>query len=247
MAELMECRAIEELLAVGSLGGLEPGAGAQVTEHLARCGACRDLARAYVAVVDSLPGALEPVQPPPSLRRNLMSQVYTEASGARAAVRRPTLWRRLWDAVPAGRPFTLGAAAAMAAVVGLAVWGAGRGASPAAPRAEAFRVLGTTAQPAAAGTLAYDPAAGHSVLTVRGLSRPVSTGGGATPVYEVWLIPSQGAPVAAGFLTLQPDGQTWAAVVSGDVHRYSALAATTEPAGGTIAPTGSQVITASLG
>ena len=81
------------------------------------------------------------------------------------------------------------------------------------------------------------------MLTVHGLTPPPGSG---RSVYEVWLVPAHGAPVAAAFITEQPSSATWTAVIDGDVTRYRMLAATVEPAGGSRGPTGTEVFSADL-
>lgn len=242
MAEVMSCAQVEELLALVSLGALDSdGDEAEVTRHLAGCPSCRQAAAGFAATADLLPDALPPVEPPARLRRNLMAEVYAEATGV--AARRPALWRRLWERLPSGRAFTIVAGAAVAAAVALGAWGAGRSGPAPQPTAATYSLTGTTAEPAAAGTLTYDRVSGRGVLEVRGLQPPAASG----RVYEVWLIPAQGVPVPAGFLTLQPDGRSWTGVISGDVPAYRTVAATIEPDGGTPAPTGTEVLSGTLG
>lgn len=240
MAEPLSCSRAEELLALAAVGAVDLDDSTELDRHLAGCHDCRIVARQNAAVVSLLPVALEPAQPPERLRRAIMARIYAEADGGSAS--RSAL-RRLLDRIPASRPLTAVGAAAAAALVGLVVWMNTGGRSPAVAPAERFTVAGTTAQPAASGTLTYDPSTAQSVLTVRGLAAPSSSPGA---VYEVWLVPASGPPVAAAFITQQPASGTWTAVIDGRVTDYRMLAATVEPAGGSPGPTGTEVFSADL-
>ena len=80
-----------------------------------------------------------------------------------------------------------------------------------------------------------------SILTVHGLAAlPRSQ------VYEVWLIPAHGAPKGVAFLTPDPSGGVWTAVVNGSLAGYTGIAATNEPSGGSPGPTGAQVLIGQL-
>ena len=225
----MNCEEVTDLLALDSVGGLDPQDRAEIDRHLATCAACRQRAAQYADVASLLPAALDHVQPPARLRRNLMAQVYAESSAPAPL----PWWRRLLNAIPSGRAFTvIGAAAAVAAIV-LGIWGA-TGRSTQQP--VAFMVSGTTAT----GTL--DVSGGtQGVLTVQGLN-PLP----ATEVYEVWLIPRQGSPKGVAFLSPGPNGGPWTAVMHGNMAAYKSVAATIEPAGGSPTPSATVVLSGQL-
>ena len=225
----MNCDEATDLLALDAVGGLEPPDRAEIERHLSTCAACRQRAAQYADVASLLPAALEQVQPPARLRRNLMAQVYAESS---APVPLPW-WRRLFDSIPTSRAFTVVGAAAVVAAIVFGVWGAtGRN----SPQTVAFRVSGTTAM----GTL--DVSGGtQGVLTVTGLA-PLP----ATEVYEVWLIPRQGSPKGVAFLSPGPNGGPWTAVMNGDMAAFTSVAATVEPAGGSATPSDTEVLSGQL-
>jgi anti-sigma-K factor RskA len=238
------CQRVEELLALASVDALEQrDIDVDINAHLATCGACRQTAAAFFATVAALPETLPQQEPPARLRRNLMATVYGEAGGT-VSTRRDPLLRRIWGRVPVGRGFTVATVLAAITVVTLAVWTATRSVTS-QPQQASFQVAGTTAEPSATGQLSYDPLTERAVLTVQGL--PTLSTSSPERVYEVWLIPASGAPVPAAFLTLQPDGRTWTAVISGDVLAYRTVAATVEPEGGSPAPTGVEVVSGSVG
>lgn len=235
MADAVNCEDAQDLLALDAVGALEPAERAQMEHHAATCPTCGPLAAQYADIVSLIPAALEPVPPPARLRRNLMAQVYAEASAAAPS----PWWRRLVAAIPASRGITVLGVAAVAAAVLLGVWGvAGR--RTAAPIT--YVVSGSTSQPLVTGSVTLDSARTQAVLTVRGLA-PLP----ASQVYEVWLIPADGRPTGVAFLSPDPTDSAWTAVVNRSLDGYDTIAATDEPVGGSPAPTGSQVLSGHLG
>jgi anti-sigma-K factor RskA len=221
---------VADLLALDAVGVLEPSEREAMERHLATCEPCRVAATQYVDVAGMLPTALELVPPPARLRRNLMAQVYAEANASPAL----PWYRRLVNAIPTGRAFTLVGAAAVVVAIVLGVWGAGRGA-PQGP--VAYMVSGTTAT----GTLDVNSSGTQGVLTVTGLA-PLP----ATEAYEVWLIPPHGSPKGVTFLSPGVDGGPWTAVMSGNMSLYKSIAATVEPAGGSPVPSNTEVLSGQL-
>ncbi len=127
---------------------------------------CGPLAAQYADIVSLIPAALEPVPPPARLRRNLMAQVYAEASAAAPS----PWWRRLVAAIPASRGITVLGVAAVAAAVLLGVWGvAGR--RTAAPIT--YVVSGSTSQPLVTGSVTLELGA-HPGRAHRPRPRPTS-------------------------------------------------------------------------
>ena len=238
MAAGLTCTEGEELLALAALGVLSPADADALNAHLRECSACRAAGRSFEGVVAALPESLELLQPPARLRRRLLAEVYGATPG-----RNPSRWwRDLWRRVPASRPVTVLAGAAVLAAALLGVWGATRGG---APPARTFAVIGTTSEPQAQGTLTYFPATAQAVVTVSGLPQPTLAGG--TPgAYELWLVPASGPPHPAGFLSLSPATHEWTGAISADLAPFVTVAATTEPAGGSPSPTGSQLFSVPL-
>jgi anti-sigma-K factor RskA len=159
-----------------------------------------------------------------------MAQVYAEANASPAL----PWYRRLVNAIPTGRAFTLVGAAAVVVAIVLGVWGAGRGAQQGPV---AYMVSGTTAT----GTLDVNSSGTQGVLTVTGLA-PLP----ATEAYEVWLIPPHGSPKGVTFLSPGVDGGPWTAVMSGNMSLYKSIAATVEPAGGSPVPSNTEVLSGQL-
>ena len=143
MADPMSCEEATDLLALEAVGALEPADRELVERHLATCAPCTHAAAEYADLASLLPAALDLVPPPARLRRQLMAQVYAEATAP---------------------PFTaIGAVAVVAAIVVGIYAVAGRNATS---TSVTYTVSGTTAT----GTLSVDTTARQAVLTVKGLS-----------------------------------------------------------------------------
>jgi anti-sigma-K factor RskA len=81
---------ILELLPAYTLGALEAAEAEQVALHLSRCAACQAEWRAYQAVTDDLPLAVEQVEPPARLRQQLMARIQVVEKPLRAS-----FWQQL--------------------------------------------------------------------------------------------------------------------------------------------------------
>jgi anti-sigma-K factor RskA len=242
---VISCQDADVLAAALSVGSIESADQSALQQHLSTCADCRRVAGEYLAAAARLPLALEPRQPSPELRGRLMRAVYAEVEqrDRQSAAARGEWWRRFWVHVPSARGFTVLAAAAVVAVIAVTAWTVSNRQNAGGARV-AVTVAGTAAAPAVHGQLVYDRGGTAAVLTVAGLPAPATIARGDA-VYEVWLVRADGAAVAAAFLSQQPDG-SWSAALNGDLTRYSAVAATVEPAGGSRSPTGPRVIEAVL-
>jgi anti-sigma-K factor RskA len=240
----MSCDESELLLAAYAVGGLDPGEEGGLRLHLEGCRGCREVGGALLHVGTMIAGTVTPVTPPPSLRRNLMARVEAEAraSAAAAVPQRSARWhRRLWGRVPSGRRFTAAGGLVAATASVLAAWSVA-GPHPAAAVAVRVPTCGSAGVPATRCALDYDPSRHQGVLTANGLTLPAVLGGTSAQTYEVWLIPAGGAPLAAAYLAQGPDGGSWSSVISRSLHGFAAIAVTAEPAGGSLAPTGPEVL-----
>jgi anti-sigma-K factor RskA len=251
---VISCQDADVLAAALSVGSLDQADDAALQQHLSSCADCRRLAAEYMAAASRLPLALELMQPSPQLRTRLMKAVYAEAAAqgraepaAAASLTPASWWRRAWLHLPAGRGFTVLAGAAAAAVIAVTSWTVATRPGAPAPSGSQTVAVAITAMPLAPqahGQLVLDRANHQAVLTVTGLPGPTRVSGGDS-VYEVWLLPASGPPVAGAFLTKAPDG-TWDALIRGDMTGYASVAATVEPAGGSSVPTGPEVLQASI-
>jgi anti-sigma-K factor RskA len=231
MADAVSHEEVADLLALDAVGALEPSDREIIERHLATCATCTQAAAQYADVASMLPAALDPAAPPARLRRNLMAQVYAEASAPAAL----PWWRRLVAAIPANRGFTAVGALAVVAAIAFGIWGAAGRSS--APAPVTYTVSGTTAT----GTLDVNSSGTQGVLMVKGLEALP-----ATEVYEVWLIPREGAPKGVAFLSPGLNGGPWTAVMQGNMAAYKSIAATVEPAGGSPTPSDTEVLSGQL-
>jgi len=236
MAAELTCAESEDLLALAALGVLGADESATLNAHLRHCAGCRAAGRRYQATAKLLPESLELLEPPPSLRRKLLAEVY----GAAPPQPQEHRWSALWRRVPQHRALTLVAAGLSVAAAVLATWSATRSASPAT---QTFTVVGTTSEPAAQGSLTFYPGTANAIVSVRGLSQAPAPAAG---VVELWLIPQNGQALPAGFLTMSPQSDTWTAAIHADLSRYAVLAATEEAPGGAPAPHGAQLFSVQL-
>ena len=99
---------------------------------------------------------------------------------------------------------------------------------------------GTEAQPRAQGQLIADPEETSAVLVISGLP-PLEAG----KTYQVWLIGD--APVSAGLLTVDENGQSVLIVTSEEsIGSFTSLGISIEPEGGSEQPTGEIVVLSDL-
>jgi anti-sigma-K factor RskA len=100
---------------------------------------------------------------------------------------------------------------------------------------------GTEVQPEIQGQLIADPSEQSAVLVISGLPRLE-----AGRTYQVWLI-NGGAPVSAGLLTVDENGQGVFIVASESaIGSFNALGISIEPDGGSPEPTGDIVVLSDL-
>jgi anti-sigma-K factor RskA len=210
------------------LGALEGHELEAFRAHLEQCAVCRDEVDAFGGVVNVLPIAAPQQRASRSLRRRVMRDVRQEsrraAHSARPMRSLPALGGRGWAA--AG---TACAVVAAAVVVGLNLGGGG----------------GATVFPARvsriAGTAQLRLTNGHAELVVHHLTPP-----GRRRVYEVWLQHGNAAPVPASVLFgVNSTGDADIGLPT-NLHGVSAVLVTSEPLGGTNAPTRNPVIVARL-
>jgi anti-sigma-K factor RskA len=100
---------------------------------------------------------------------------------------------------------------------------------------------GTDTQPRAHGQLIADPNSQSAILVMAGLP-PLEAG----KTYQVWLI-NGGAPVSAGLLTVDANGQGVFIVTSQEtISSFNSLGISIEPEGGSPQPTGEIVVLSEL-
>ena len=216
-------------VAAYALGALDAPEAARFRAHLDTCSICRDELAAFEDVVHALPLSVPRHHAPAGMRRNVMRAVKADAkASARAtkpAPRRTPSWLTLRPAMALG----------MAAIVAVAVIiGVGSGGS-----SPTSRII--HAQVAGHGYAELRVGNGHAELVVNHFPAP-STG----RIYEVWLERAGVAPSPTKALFSVNSAGQGDVDVPGSLHGVAHVLVTSEPAGGSLHPTRTPVINASL-
>jgi anti-sigma-K factor RskA len=207
----MEQQGIHGLTAAYALDALDERDELEYEEHLRSCERCRDELAALTETASSLAYAVETPAPPAALRGRILEQARSERNVI------PLRPRRL--------PYALGAVAAMAATVALAlgIWGA----SVAGDRDELRQALQARVIPLPDGTgrLHVEPDGDATLVVDRAEAPPGKD-------YELWVF--EGAtPRPAGVF----DGGREVVRLTRPVPRGASVAMTLERDGGVDAPT----------
>jgi anti-sigma-K factor RskA len=220
--------AIEELLAVHALGGLEPDEEAELrramAEHGPDCAECRRLEEDFDATAGLLGFALDPVAVDPSMGDRIVARPRGTTTQAGAPERRG----RWWAAV----------AVAAAIVVVLASVAVLR------PRTQTVASATLTSRvvffQGGSGqiAMAYSPGQPGALIVGKELPPP-----GPGRIYEIWAITGT-TPVSAGCVS--PTDGRLAAVTDLDVSTSDVMAITVERTDCPAAPTSQPVYTAAL-
>ena len=204
-------------VAAYALGALTDEETQRFEQHLETCELCRSDLAALRPVVDALPAAAEPVQPPPALKKRIMSVVEAEARDRKRAEqprRRPLFSFRPLPALAAACALLLAGAA-----IGLAVL-----------QDDARTVDGQILR--AAGSVEMRVEDDHGTLKIARMQPPPSG-----RVYQVWTQRADEAPRPTDALfTVDEDGSA-SVDVPGDVDGFDQVLVTDEPPGGSRRPT----------
>jgi anti-sigma-K factor RskA len=215
------------------LGALDERAAAAFAEHLRTCADCQAEVARLRAPADAMALATEQVAPPPALRDRIMRTVESEAQLLRAAgpeADRPHPVRRERRRFFRTGPVAALAAATLAVGIAVGVLVSAGGESTRTVRAS-VTMTGASATVHVSGDRAR--------LEVRGMRNPPPG-----HVYEVWVKRGKNPPQPAGalFTVLHGRGE----VEVGSVKGVDQVMVTSEPAGGSTAPTSNPVITAAV-
>lgn len=221
------------------LGALDEHEVEPFREHLATCAECREEVAQLREVTDSLAIAVPRAEASKELRTRLMSVVRGEAELLRAAgdeadrppARTRSIWR--WRVFPA-----IVATGALAAGVLIGALALNTGSS------QQTRVIQAQVLPPAAGhraAAALRKVGSHVELQVTGMPAPA-----LGHIYEVWLKDGSRPPEPTDALFSVTGQGNGTVGVPGDLHGVSKVMVTEEPAGGSLEPTHSPVIVASV-
>jgi anti-sigma-K factor RskA len=229
-------------LAAYAVGSLDDRERADLEAHVATCPTCARQLRAYRAVVDVLPLALEPAVPPPAAWATIRSTVRQREAARDGGRRRPIL--RDWLRVA-----TLPAAAAIAA--SLLVWNvalqrelarytSGPQVDALARRPGRLVILSGKGTPGASARLLVAMDGGHGHLAVAGL-RPLPSG----RTYQLWFVRPAGPAISGGTFMVDSKGRAWASIdPPASLDEVRVIMVTEEPAPGSAAPTGPDLLDA---
>jgi anti-sigma-K factor RskA len=214
------------------LGALEPEEAEAFSRHLATCVVCRDEVAAFQHTANAL--AMAPAQhaAPRGLKRRVMRAVReSDAEAQGSPARRP---RRFGSGLMARPAIAAVAALAVVVVVVGAIIVSSGGSS--GTRTIAATVTGSP------GSAQLSVSGGHGELVVRGFPQPT-----AGHIYEVWKL-RDGAKVPSPTRALFSVNSSGAADVGvpGDLSGVTKVLVSQEPAGGSLVPTTTPVIVASV-
>jgi anti-sigma-K factor RskA len=251
---------LEDLLPFYALGTLAPAERAEVEAYVAANPDARARLEEMMRDSSALAQSIEPVDPPPALKKSLMDRINADARPRRPAFNLSQLFAAFW---PRTGTHLSPAIALLSLVLLIAVTGwaivlndevarlreetaALRRelndqrkmlAQIAAPGARLINLSGTEHQPDAHGQFIARADGSSAVLTVTGLA-PLEPG----QVYQLWLVRGD-TPVSAGLFEVDEDG--WAVLqVTADVSpgSFDAIGVSIEPEGGSELPTGDRVM-----
>jgi anti-sigma-K factor RskA len=247
----------EQELEFLALGALPEDEAAVVRTHAAGCAECaKKLAEARGRAA-ALAFGVTPEKPTAGAKEKLFARIAEERGGrieesARTNARKKSWWN--WVLVPV---------VAALALISLGLWRENRRLVGevrearleavrlrqervrverlvnvlAAPETITVKLAGTEAAAQASGVVKYNPRSGTVIYTAELPSLP------ADKVYQMWLVPTNGAPISAGTFSQPEPGkaQVWSAQVPPN-SEPKAFAVTIEPAGGVPQPTGPKVL-----
>jgi anti-sigma-K factor RskA len=205
------------------LGALPAAEAADFEAQMARDADLRAEVERLRVAVDALPASPIQLAPPPELKDRIMSVVNAEAELLRAAgpdADRPQPARRRWS----WRGGLAVAAAACAVLVVAVVIGVSGGSDQVVTASLGHARL-------------IERGSGHSTLTATGLPSP-----GAGRVYQVWLQHKGGRPRPTNALFGARRDGIASVDVPGSLKNVDAVLVTSEPEGGSDAPTRPPVI-----
>lgn len=220
------------------LGLLGPDEAVRFLEHARSCVVCRDEIASLEHAVDLLGESAPPLRAPRQLRTRVMRAVEDEATDARA-VGRPAAHRRAGDRRAAARRVRPRALVALAGCCALL---AGAGAVGALVFGSASKAPSSSIS--AAVSFPHASAVLHRSGTRLWLTVAHMPGPGKGRVYEVWLARGQAAPEPTTVLFAPTSAGTGEVAIPSSALSASEVLVTSEPEGGSLAPTRKPVIVA---
>jgi anti-sigma-K factor RskA len=231
-----------EDLAAYMLGALEPERATELERHAEGCERCRAEIRWLTPALDALPEGIERLQPPPELRSRLMAEVRADAGpGVRGSERsaqpglldRAADWLRDLGSGPMGLRPVAGVAVAVLVVAAVAGFAIGGGIGSGSDGGETSTVVAGQAPGVTAKMIREGDRGTLHLANVRKLP--------SDRVLEAWLQrDGEVEPVRALFV---PDREGQASTELPDMKGVEVVMVTTEPTGGSKAPTSAPIVT----
>jgi anti-sigma-K factor RskA len=218
------------------LGALEEHELQSFREHLLACAECRLEVAELQAVVDQLAISSPPVLAPAVLREQVLETVRSQADVLNAAGQ--TADRPAHRAPRRGFAFASAGAALAAAVAVVLVLVLGGGSSK--PDEERL-ITGKASGVASGAQVSLDKRDGRAELQLARMPQP-----GRGRIYEVWLVRGKHAPERTNALFGVSSTGAGSVDVPGNLHGVDQVLVTSEPTGGSAAPTREPVIAVAL-
>jgi anti-sigma-K factor RskA len=219
------------------LGSLEDDESRLVASHLDGCAACRAELRAYEDLMAGIATAAIPqVMAPASLQQRVMQQIQPSPVPAKVAQAQPAWWQRF--RLPQLSLRLAGALAMLVLIaVAAAIWA--QPTTTSLPRT--VQMQGTDNAPGAEALFEANTRGTEATLRVTGLM-PLDS----SQQYQLWLIKPDGTRDSGAVFSVQADGSAVIQISPPEqLDHYQRLGVSIEPAGGSPAPTGPQVLAGS--
>lgn len=218
---------LESSVAAWVLGALEPEEAETLRSHVDGCATCREVEKRLRRVVGALPLVAEEVSPPARLRARVLAAAATGRSEVMTAVEAP---RRRPKPVRVPGPgfarripgYAMAAVALVALLVGIVVGEVALHPSAPAQPVARYTLVGHADMAGARATVVDLRSDGVALVDFTRLPAP-----GPGRVYQVWLIPSKGAPVSAAVFVPDPNGAR-VVILNRSLAGYSEIAVTNE-------------------
>jgi anti-sigma-K factor RskA len=231
-----------ESLPAYAIGSLDQAEAQQVAEHLAACTLCREELAAYQSVADrlALTASSTNISPSPEIKRRLMDQLHGE--DLKRPISKPWNLSRL---LPVGGVLALLALLVIAAlaVSNLLLWQRLENLEVlSGPRGmRAIALQSTDAAPQASGFMIVGADGRNGVLVVDQMP-PLEAG----HEYQLWLR-RNGQETSGGVFDVDESGYRGLRVQAPQsLLSYASCRVTVEPSGGSVSPTGEEVLGGSL-
>lgn len=217
------------------LGALEPAEAAEFEGHAEDCERCRSEMRWLTAAVETLPEAVQRQQPPPRLRQRLMAEVEADAraAGVESAAAEPGVLHRVGASLRARRDWRRLAWVATLALVLVALGG---------------YEIGSSGSGGDGGGSTTTFVSGHAPGVTAEVVREGDSGelhlaavSSLPPdrVLEAWV--RRDGEVEAVKALFVPNSEGEASTTIGDMRGVDLVMVTTEPSGGSAAPTSAPI------